>query len=89
MKTTRWHMLATLGLGLTGLAGCQTWVPTAGLTLPSGHYLEHRPQYFPTSPSFSLPRELATMELQQAQGQPGAALPVPLPPPAPPPGGGG
>lgn len=85
MKTTRWQFLATLGVGLLGLAGCQTWVPAAGMTLPSGHYLLHRPQYFPPSPSFALSRELATMEIQAAQGQPGAPLPAPLPAPAPPP----
>lgn len=52
----------------TGLTGCQTQL--AGMTLPSGHYLKHRPQYFPPDPSFPLSRELATM---QAQNQAAAA----------------
>ena len=54
--------VASLGLVLGALGGCQTWVPTAGLTLPTGHYLEHPPQYIPPSPAYPLPRELATME---------------------------
>jgi hypothetical protein len=81
MKTKcRWLNLCTAGLGLSlgGLMGCQTWVPTAGLTLPSPRYLEHRPQYFPESPPFPLPRELAAMEAQAA-----AAPVAPLPPPGP------
>ncbi len=51
-----------------GLTGCQTNL--AGMTLPSPHYLKHRPQYFPPEPSFPLSRELATM---QAQNQAAAA----------------
>jgi hypothetical protein len=87
MKKT---LLSAVGLGLVGLVGCQTWVPTAGMTLPSGHYLEHRPQYFPYSPPFPLSRELATMEQQAAQAAPGVPPAAPLPPPivAPPAGGG-
>lgn len=49
------------------LCGCQTW--TSGMTLPSGRYLEHPPQYFPPSPPFPLPRELATQEAVAAQSQ--------------------
>jgi hypothetical protein len=63
MRTNRrggWALWASLGLGL--LSGCQTWVPEAGLTLPSGHYLEHFPQYIPPSPPFPLPRETASLE---------------------------
>ena len=62
-KKQRLGWLGT-GLLLAGLTGCQTWV--GGMTLPSGHYLEHRPQYFPPTPPFPLPRELATMEAQEA-----------------------
>jgi hypothetical protein len=60
----RWRraVLAGVYLGLSGLAGCQTWV--GGMTLPSGHYLEHRPQYFPPEPVFPLERELATQAAQ-------------------------
>ncbi len=80
-KTRRWLCCGTAGLSLSlaGLTGCQTWVPTAGLTLPSGHYLQHRPQYIPESPDFPLPRELAFQEAQAAVPVP-PALP-PLPPP--------
>lgn len=65
MKTNRRGMrlvLAVVGLGLTVTTGCQTWVPEAGLTLPTGHYLRHTPQYIPPSPDYPLSRELATLE---------------------------
>lgn len=74
--------LAVAGFGLLTLAtGCQTQL--AGLTLPSGYYLHHRPQYFPPEPSFPLSRELATMQAQNAaiaaaeSGQAGK-LPAPV-----------
>jgi hypothetical protein len=83
MLTTRWMRnlsLAGLGLGLAGLTGCQTWV--GGMTLPSGHYLEHRPQYFPPDPDYPLQRELSTQLMQDAAAR--AANPPavigPLPP---------
>jgi hypothetical protein len=63
MKTTRrsrWLVLAGLGLAL--LSGCQTWVPEAGITLPSAHYLRHTPQYFPPSEPYPLPKELKSLE---------------------------
>ncbi|HMC66156.1 MAG TPA: hypothetical protein VKI65_14565 [Gemmataceae bacterium] len=101
MKMKRcWHYLytASLGLALVGLAGCQTWVPDVGMTLPSGRYLQHRPQYIPHSPEFPLSRELATMEEQAGAAAAGAGGPVapggpmvpagpaaPAAPPAPPP----
>jgi hypothetical protein len=81
--------LAGLGLALSTLSGCQTWV--AGMTLPSGWYLQHPPQYFPPSPAFPLTRELASQEAIVAApfpGAPGAELPPPVPGagvPAPPP----
>ncbi len=82
MKRIRqWQALAGvagLGLILGTLSGCQTWV--AGMTLPSGRYLEHPPQYFPPSPPFPLPRELAYQQAIAAQ-VPGAVAPAPLPPP--------
>ncbi len=80
MKTKhawRWGCLAGCGLVLAGLTGCQTWV--AGMTLPSGRYLEHPPQYFPPSPAFPLTREEAHMEEQYG----GVAVPVPVPVPGP------
>jgi len=70
MKSKRsWQicLLAALGLAVPMLSGCQTNV--AGMTLPSGYYLEHPPQYFPPSPPFPLPRELASQEAQQAASQ--------------------
>jgi hypothetical protein len=80
MKTSRhWRgaCLAGLFLGFTALTGCQTWV--AGMTLPSGWYLQHPPQYFPPSPPFPLSRELARQEDIAAAPGP-AGLPVgPLP----------
>ncbi len=90
MKTIRgWHGLALAGCGLLlgAVTGCQTNV--AGMTLPSGHYLQHPPQYFAPSPAFPLSRELATMEAQSAGGvgaPGGPVLPAPAPvapPPAP------
>ena len=42
MKTTRRNRLLVLaGRGLALLSGCQTWVPEAGITVPSGYYLRH------------------------------------------------
>lgn len=64
--------LAGVVIALGATTGCQTW--TAGMTLPSGRYLEHPPQYFPPSPAFPLSKELATQEKQQA-GVGGAMLP--------------
>lgn len=85
MKTMRrWHCLGLAGLGLAlGTAtGCQTNV--AGMTLPSGHYLQHPPQYFAPSPAFPLQRELASMEAAEGAGAvPAGAAPLPPPAPAP------
>src|SRR5262245_17529895 len=93
MTHHRWpgRVLAGLGLALATLAGCQTWHPQTGQTLPSPRYLEHPPQYLPPSPPFPLPRELASQERAAAAvPEPGAPPAVPLPPvaapPAPPPG---
>lgn len=85
-KTRRWQWLGTfgLGLGLAVMSGCQTWVTEAGSTLPSGHYMEHPPQYIPPSPPFPLSRELTSMEAGgavagaaagAAPGQPGPQAP--------------
>ena len=87
---------ASLGLAMSALAGCQTWM--GGMTLPSGHYLEHLPQYFPQEPDFPLPKELAYQEeaaglLGNPNRAPGGNGVNPVPPggggvPAPPAGGG-
>jgi hypothetical protein len=77
MKTMRRMQclgMAGLGLVLVALTGCQTWV--AGMTLPSGHYLQHPPQYFAPSPAFPLSRELAGMEGQAAGVVAGPAAPA-------------
>ena len=82
MKHRGWlGCLAGLGLLLTTAPGCQTWVPSAGLTLPSPEYLQHLPQYTPDSPYFPLPRELQSMQNIEALPAPvgGEALPPPLP----------
>jgi hypothetical protein len=63
MQTTRRtlsRLVGTLGVVLMGLTGCQTWY--GGMTLPSGRYLEHYPQYFAPDPIHPLPRELASQE---------------------------
>jgi hypothetical protein len=70
-----------LGLALLALCGCQTWMPSAGMTLPSPRYLEHPPQYIPPSPPFPLPRELSSQEAAAAAPITGAPPAVPLPPP--------
>ena len=57
MKMMRhWQLLGFAGFALMSAAvtGCQTNV--AGMTLPSGHYLQHPPQYFAPSPAFPLQR---------------------------------
>jgi hypothetical protein len=79
-KIRRWQCLclASLGLAYVSLTGCQT--NTGGMTLPSGYYLQHPPQYFPPSPAFPLSRELAGMEAQNA----GALVPQVVTPQAPP-----
>ena len=82
MRRWRWLPTAGLGLVLAALAGCQTWIPDAALTLPSPHYLEHPPQYIPHSPYFPLPREEATMEAVNFRaGGPAGVAPLPAPVP--------
>lgn len=69
---------AALALLLFGAAGCQTWVPEVGLTLPSPNYLLHPPQYIPPSPPFPLTKELAAMQEaaeRQASPAPGGVGP--------------
>lgn len=87
-------VMAGLGIGLTTVSGCQTYpAGFGGMTLPSGHYLEHFPQYFPPEPVFPLQGELDSMQDQAIFGAPGGIVPLdvaPLPntaiPAAPPPG---
>jgi hypothetical protein len=69
--------LTLAGLCLAGLAGCQTYHPETGLTLPTGHYLRHLPQYFPPTPPYPLPRETAALEAASQQA-PAAAGGLPI-----------
>jgi hypothetical protein len=87
-RTRRWRGLgvAGLGLALAALSGCQTWV--AGMTLPSGRYLQHPPQYFPPSPAYPLTRELASQDAAWAAAAPPGGV-APLPPPVVAPGAPG
>lgn len=55
-------LLLLAGLGLSLVSGCQTWVPEAGITVPSPYYLRHFPQYFPPSEPYPLPKELRSLE---------------------------
>ena len=79
LKMSRWYKVlgaAALCLGLTASVGCQTWY--GGMTLPSGHYLEHHPQYFRPDPDFPLEKELATQQGQAALiDNPGRAVEAP------------
>src|SRR5579884_1671341 len=95
MKTAcrwRWWCMAGAGLTLAALTGCQTWI--AGMTLPSGHYLQHPPQFFAPEPPFTLTNELARQEETYGAGvavpgapapPPAGALPAPVPGVPPPP----
>jgi hypothetical protein len=69
-----------VGLGLLVGGGCQTWVPEAGLTLPTGHYLDHPPQFIPPSPPYPHTRELAAIEAANAAQAAGQAPPALLQP---------
>jgi hypothetical protein len=80
----RWQLAfaAGLGLGLTTSIGCQTHIISAGQTLPSAHYLEHPPQYFPPDPDYPLQREVNSQLNQAAAAQaanPAVAGPVAAP----------
>jgi hypothetical protein len=93
MRTNRrWlaSVAALLGLTLASSSGCQTVM--GGMTLPSGRYLQHFPQYFAPDPAFPLPRELASQEDPEgaARGAGGPVLggPAPVGPGAPAPLGG-
>lgn len=60
--TRGWRWALAVGFALGLIAGCQTYHPETGLTLPSGWYLQHQPQYFPPTPPYPLPRETAALE---------------------------
>jgi hypothetical protein len=74
-----------LGIAVLGLCGCQTYY--GGMTLPTGRYLQHYPQYFAPDPNHPLPRELADMEDPEGAARRagiGAGGAAQLGPPAPP-----
>jgi hypothetical protein len=78
MSRRKRHLWATgLVMALSALTGCQTNM--AGMTLPSGRYLTHPPQYFPPDPDFPLTRELAYQEEQAGLLRPAGAVIVPGP----------
>ena len=77
--------LAGTGLALSALSGCQTQV--AGMTLPSGCYLQHPPQYIQPTPYFPLSKETARLEETSNIPCGNCNTPQQLPPPVP--GGGG
>lgn len=56
------HGCLWAGLVVALVAGCQTWVPQTGQTLPSPNYLDHAPQYIPESPPYPLPKELRSLK---------------------------
>ena len=78
MKANKLVLSGALVVGALGsvfvASGCQTHV--AGMTLPSGHYLEHPPQYSPPSASFPLNRELRYQEETAAKASPGSGVSV-------------
>ena len=71
------------GLMLAALSGCQTYVLETGQTLPSGFYLNHRPQYIPPTPPYPLERELAAQIDATARPVAPPAPPALIPPPGP------
>ena len=83
-----WLAGIAVALGFSA-AGCQT--NFGGMTLPSGRYLDHQPQYFSADPTFPLPRELATQTdpggAGGVLGGPGGANVVPPAAPVPVPAG--
>lgn len=72
-------------IGVAALSGCQTY--GNGLTLPSPHYLNHYPTYFPPDPAYPFQRERDGMldptgEIRRGvnaggQGAPAGQLPQP------------
>ena len=85
MTIRRGRVLCSTGVGLalSLLVGCQAQM--AGMTLPTGRYLEHMPQYFPPDPDFPLQRELQYQEETAGMNAPGNRAPAangvnPVPP---------
>ena len=69
MKRSLWGLLLVcVAMG----SGCQTWVREAGLTLPTGRYLRHTPQYIPDSPPYPLTKEYNNLIDAAGRAAPGA-----------------
>ena len=79
-KLCRLLGMTGLSLALLGPIGCQTYIPGMSMTLPSGRYLEHPPQYIPPDPDFPLQNELTSMERTNAAANaainPGVRVPT-------------
>jgi hypothetical protein len=68
-----WLFSLGLGVVLAVATDCPTWWDS--MILPSGHYLEHPPQFIPPDPSFPLPNELAHQEEDALRPEPGPGGP--------------
>lgn len=68
MKRVLWSLALA---GLTLVSGCQTWVPEAGITMPSPQYIRHTPTYIPPSPPYPLSRELDSLIEATSRTAPG------------------
>jgi hypothetical protein len=75
-KPSAEEALSSLCDWLGSLCPLETW--SEPMTLPSGQYLVHPPQYFPPSPACPLMRELANQEAIPAA--PAPCMPLPPPP---------
>lgn len=76
-RNKKWLGLGMFAFTLTALNGCQTYMPESGLTLPTGRYLQHPPQYIPPSPMFPLQKELSSMEASAAAAPQAGQGPAP------------
>ncbi len=73
MRTNRRWLASVAALLVAATSGCQTQM--GGMTLPTGRYLDHFPQYFAPDPAFPLPRELASQEDPEGAARRGGAAP--------------
>jgi hypothetical protein len=66
--TRSWHgfLKLLLLLVLASGAGCQTYIPEVGMTLPTPHYLDLIPEYHPPPPTYPLSNELRDLEAEAA-----------------------
>ena len=73
-RMNRWLLRCVAGAAVSvgGLSGCQTY--SGGMTLPSPHYLNHYPTYFPPDPPFTHQRERDSMLDPTGEIRRGAAV---------------